>query len=130
MTYLKIKLTYILLIIPLFLFANPVTVTCSNETGAQDGDSNAAAERKLPQLEQGKWEPLFEMGEDIYPSVVISMATLKIGFWDDKQHIGDLRGTIGIAVRGTEDNCPVKVEISCGNFIAPSVFTSTLRRPR
>ena len=126
MTYLKIKLTYILLIIPLFLFANPVTVTCSNETGAQDGDSNAAAERKLPQLEQGKWEPLFEMGEDIYPSVVISMATLKIGFWDDKQHIGDLRGTIGIAVRGTEENCPITVKISGSNFIGPTTFTGTL----
>ena len=34
MTYLKIKLTYILLIIPLFLFTNPVTVTCSAEEKA------------------------------------------------------------------------------------------------
>ena len=141
MPYLKIKLTYVLFLASLFLFANPVTVTCSAEekvapeaasvtdkTDVQEGSGNAVAERQLPQLEPGEWEPLFEMGENIYPSVVISTATLKNGFWDDKQHIGDPCGTIGIAVRGTEDNCPVKVEISCGNFIAPSVFTCTLAK--
>ncbi|MBN2452989.1 MAG: hypothetical protein JXB40_01835 [Candidatus Omnitrophica bacterium] len=98
----------------------------SADTQGEEGDK--VEERKLPDLKPGEWEPLFEMGESIYPSVVISTATLKAGLWDDtdRQHMGDPWGLIGAAVRGTENNCPIKVEISGSGFIKPSVFTGTL----
>jgi len=112
------------------------TVRCAIE-GAPDpdeialpdnagGETEEVPERKLPQLAPGKWEPLFELEENIYPSVVISTATLKEALWKDKGHIGDPWGTIGIAVRGTKNDCPIKVEISGGSFIKPSSFTGTL----
>jgi hypothetical protein len=87
-----------------------------------------AEDRELPKLEPGKWEPLFELGDSIYPSLIISTATMKAGLWgdDDKQHLGDRWGIIGIAVRGTEDNCPVEVKISGDSFVRASIFTGEL----
>lgn len=95
---------------------------------AQDGEGDQGAERRLPELKPGEWQPLFEVGESIYPSFVISTATLKGGLWEDNdtQHLGDSWGVIGIAVRGTTDNCPVWVEISGEGFIKPSAFTGSL----
>ena len=139
MSYSKLNLMHILLLASLFIFTDPATVRClekektAPETASKKDDSTVQKanadnipDRKLPQLEPGKWEPLFEMGENIFPSVVISTATLKAGLWDDKQHIGDVWGVIGIAVRGVGENCPITVEISGGNFIKPSTFTGTL----
>ena len=117
MPYPKLNLIHIFLLASLVIFTGQATVRCADDD---------IPERQLPQLEPGKWEPLFEMGESIYPSVAISTATLKVGIWDDQQHIGDPWGTIGVAVRGTGNNCPVRVEISGGNFVKPSVFTGEL----
>lgn len=96
------------------------------DAGKQEEESTEPPQRRIQDLEPGQWEPLFELGESIYPSVVISTATFKTGLWDDKQHIGDRWGVIGIVVRGTEDNCPIKVEMSGSGFIKPSEFTGTL----
>lgn len=93
----------------------------SNNEGSED-----VPERKMPDLKPGSWQPLFEMGESIYPSVIISTATLKENLWDDEQHIGDPWGVIGVAIRGDENNCPIRVEISGGNFVKPSLFTGNL----
>lgn len=98
----------------------------SKVANTQEEDSQTEPKRQLPKLVKGDWQPLFEMGETIYPSVAISTATLKEGLWNDSQHIGDPWGLIGIVVRGKEKNCPIRVEISGSNFIKPSVFTSTL----
>ncbi|MCX5678946.1 MAG: hypothetical protein NTY76_07590 [Candidatus Omnitrophica bacterium] len=122
------KLTYALLIVSLFLFTDSFIIKSqAADSAEQKEDADSAPDRQLPQLAPGKWQPLFEMGENIFPSVVISTATLKQKQWDDKQqHIGDPSGTIGIALRGTRENCPVKVEISGTGFIGPTVFTGTL----
>lgn len=109
----------------LIILCHPTNVRCDNV--AQEEDADASSEdRTLPRLGPGGWEPLFELGESIYPSVVISTATLKEGIWDDKEHLGDPWGFIGVAVRGSENNCPVKVEISGESFIKPSVYTGVL----
>lgn len=108
--------------------AAPAEAPASGDADKADEDADKAEPRKLPQLQPGEWEPLFEMGESIYPSAIISTATLKGGLWDDtdKEHLGDPWGIIGIAVRGTGNNCPITVEISGGSFIGPSTFTGTL----
>lgn len=116
------KVIHILLLASLINFTDPAIVRCLEK----EADSDAAPDRKLPQLKPGQWEPLFEMGENIYPSVIISTATFKEGLWNDECHLGDPWGMIGIAVRGTGDNCPVEVEISGSKFAKPSKFTGTL----
>ena len=124
-----LKLTHILLFVSLFVFTDPAAVICleKGDSGAQEATD--APSRNIPQLEAGKWEPLFEMGESVYPSVLVSIATMKEGIWKDKQHLGDPWGVIGVAVRGIGNNCPVSVEISGVNFIKPSVFNATLDEP-
>ncbi|MFA5143046.1 MAG: hypothetical protein WC522_02595 [Candidatus Omnitrophota bacterium] len=139
MLYRTARAIFLPVIVYVFIFAGPVTAGSlaaeksaagdapkSGASGTRVDDADDAPGRKLPQLQPGKWETLFEMGESIYPSVVISTATLKNGLWDDGRHLGDPWGTIGIVVRGIEKDCPVTVEISGGNFIGPSVFTGTL----
>lgn len=96
----------------------------NKESGGEE-----APDRKLPDLKPGEWEPVFELGQSIYPSFAISTATLKEGMWDDKEHLGDPWGTIGIAVRGTSEDCPVAVQVSGGGFVAPSIFTGRLPDP-
>jgi len=100
--------------------------TTADDAADTKENGDAADERKLPSLKPGEWQPLFEMGENIYPSVVVSTATLKAGLWDDKTHIGDPWGMVGIVVRGAGKDCPVTVEIAGGNFVRPSVWNGTL----
>lgn len=119
-----IKIT--ILILGIALCGSAVAIAADADKDAKTEPENEVATRKLPDLKPGNWEPLFEMGESIYPSVVVSTATLKEGIWNDKQHIGDPWGIIGIAARGIENNCPVNVEISGGNFVKPSVYAGTL----
>lgn len=138
MSYFRIRFISVLLIASLALFVGPAaglsdtgkeakkSAPESIDRSKQVEPSGEAAQRKLPQLEPGEWAPLFELGESIYPSVVISTSTMKGSLWDDKDFLGDPYGTIGVAVRGTEDNCPVKVEISGEGFVKPTVFTGTL----
>lgn len=100
----------------------------NGDTGGVEEDDEKAEDRKLPALGPGEWEPLLELGDSIYPSLVVSTATIKAGLWEDKdgQRLGDRWGIIGIVVRAKEDNCPVEVEISGDSFIRPSVFTGRL----
>jgi hypothetical protein len=135
------KIAFVMVIISLFVFAGAgdfLYFRGSKSEAAQKADSDDekqeknivkdAPERSLPKLEPGRWEVLFEIGKGIYPSVIISTATLKAGLWEDedKQHLGDRWGIIGVAVRGTKNDCPVKVEISGDSFIKPGVYDGSL----
>ena len=126
MFYLKVRLVFIIFLASLFFCADSLSVKSLAEEQAATEGADSAPERKIPSLAPGQWEPLFELEESIYPSVVISTATLKEGLWKDKQHIGDPWGMIGIVARGDKNNCPISVEISGENFVQPSIFTGTL----
>lgn len=123
----RIKIACFMIAINLMLtLESSLLVNCHAKENDEAGQTGAVPERKLPELASGKWEPLFEMGETIFPSVAVSTATLKEGLWDDPGQIGDPWGIIGIAVRSPSDNCPVEVEVSGGDYIKTSVFTGTL----
>jgi hypothetical protein len=141
MAYLKIKQTLILLMVFLSILACAVPVLYPNEDASASGadpknnnadnateDPDKVEDRKLPDLGPGEWEPLFELGDNMYPSLIVGTATVKEDLWDkdDKMHLGDSWGIIGIVVRGTEDNCPIEVEIAGDSFIKASVFTGKL----
>ncbi|HBM16278.1 MAG TPA: hypothetical protein DD381_08070 [Lentisphaeria bacterium] len=83
---------------------------------------------RIPDLKAGKWEPIYSMGKNLFPSVVISTITLKNGGdWDtESNHLGENWGTIGIAVCSPKDNCSINVEISSDTFIKPTTFIGTL----
>jgi hypothetical protein len=121
------KTMRIIMILCLMLSLCPYVPTkCQAEESAGTEQAEAVPERKLPELAAGKWEPLFEMGETIFPSVAVSTATLKEGLWDDAGYAGDPWGVIGVVVRSPSDNCPIRVEVSGGSYIKASVLTGTL----
>ena len=137
----KLRLMFVLLLTSLWILAYPQAIRClekekaapeathnKSDQSAREEGADGVPMRKIPQLEPGTWEPIFEVGDSIYPSVAISTATLKIGLWaeNDKQHLGDPWGIIGMAIRGTKDNCAVEVEIWGESFIKPSTFTGEL----
>lgn len=141
MPYSKKRSAHLLFFAFLFILISPdsilypadnqgMTAVSGNiEAGKESGGDDKVEPRKLPRMESGNWEPLFEMGESIYPSVIITTATLKDDLWDDEDksnHLGDSWGFMGIVVRGTAKDCPVTVEISGNGFIKPSTFTGTL----
>lgn len=130
-----VKLRYLCILAVAFVCAAAPAAAREGGEGvraASAGGGEEAAEtvagRALPDLAPGSWEPLFEMGESMYPSVVISTATLKGGLWDEKdeQHLGDPWGMIGVAVRGTGPDTHVRVEIAGGSFLRPSAWNGTL----
>lgn len=127
MRYLRKRPAYIIFAVCLFIITANLIVAHA-ATDAQSEESNKVEERKLPDLKPGTWEPLFEAGDSLYPSLAIITATLKGGIWDedDRQHLGDPWGVIGIVVRGIGDNCAVEVELSGESFVKPSIFTGEL----
>lgn len=97
----------------------------------RDNDAiSLGSESRIPPLAPGKWVPIFELGENLFPSQVISTATLKLDEEDredeDPQRLGDVMGTIGVAIHSPRTDCPVKVEISGGSVIRPSSFSAVM----
>lgn len=84
------------------------------------------AEKKLA---SGAWLPCFELGQNIYPAMVISSATLKTPEPDEKsQRLGDPWGCIGIAVKSPADNFLLELELSGGKYVRPSKMECQLPR--
>lgn len=126
--YMKSRTWSALILASLLILTYSQAIYSESDQGVQEENADGVPDRNIPQLESGKWEPLLEVGDSIYPSLIISTATLKIDLWDetDKQHLGDPWGIIGIAVRGAKDNCAVVVEIWGESFIKPSIFNGEL----
>lgn len=117
----------IALCISLFLLCNPLILSHAAEN-KKSKDNETETESRVPDLKPGKWEPLYRMGKNLFPSVVISTVTLKEDEDDerDPNHLGAIWGTIGIAICAPKNDCPVSVEISSGTFIKPTMFNVTL----
>ena len=79
-----------------------------------------------PRLKPGKWEALFELGENLFPSMVICTATLKDDGENDEFRIGNPWSSIGVAICPPQTDCPVKVEISGGSYIKSGVWKGIL----
>jgi hypothetical protein len=93
---------------------------------AEAAGAEEAPPRKLPDLKGGEWEPVFELGESIYPSFVIGTSTLKDKMWDDDVHLGDPWGTIGIVVKPPVDACPVALQVLGDGFVQQGTYAGVL----
>lgn len=98
--------------------------------GRDHDEISLGSESRIPPLAPGKWVPVFEMGEKLFPSQVISTATFKLDEEDredeDPQRLGDVMGTIGVAIHSPRADCPVKVEISGGSVIRSSTLAGIM----
>ena len=96
-----------------------------NNSSAKTNEEETVS--RIPDLKPGKWEPLYRMGKNLFPSVVISTVTLKEED-DDRvpNQLGALWGTIGIAICSPKNDCPISLEVSSGTFFKPTTFSVTL----
>ena len=71
--------------------------------------------------------PITGWENQLFPSYLISTATLKLGeVPDDRLLLGDPFGVLGVEVEAPADNTPVKVTISCDDYLEPSEFSGVL----
>jgi hypothetical protein len=66
-----------------------------------------------------KWEPIVKMGE-LFPSYIISTATVKNRAPQPPNYFGDWHGQIGAAISATAENTLVKVTVRSTKLIKPS----------
>ncbi len=75
------------------------------------------------------WHIVTGFGDDLFPSVIVSTATLKEDESDkDPLVLGDTFGLLGVALEAPEKGAKVRVEIRSRRLIEPSVFEGTLAR--
>lgn len=79
-------------------------------------------------LKPGEWGLLFELGENLFPSMVICTATLKDDGddADDEFRLGEPWSSIGVEICSPQADCPVKVEISGGGHVKSGVWQGTM----
>src|SRR5215218_4966324 len=72
------------------------------------------------------WEPYMELGKDVFPSLLISTATVdwhaEEGEEDEEAAVllGDPNGWFGVAVDGVKEGSKITVEISGDAWVKPS----------
>ena len=107
------------------IFAAFTFINAGINTHARSEEKEKAEKKLAP----GAWMPCFEIGQNIYPSMVVSSATIAQPEQDKKSHrLGDSWGTIGIAVKSPADNFTLEMEISGGRYVRPSKFECQLPR--
>lgn len=99
-----------------------LSIPVTTETDSQESE-------QVEELKPGEWTPLFDLGFCIFPSMVISTATINVTTDNADQmqeRIGEWWGTIGLAVCSPRKSCPVQVEISGNTYIKPSKYKVVL----
>jgi hypothetical protein len=75
----------------------------------------------------GQVTPITGWENQLFPSYLISTATLKIAEPPADQHLlGDPFGVLGVEIEAPADNTPVTVTISCDEYLEPSAFAGVL----
>jgi hypothetical protein len=70
-------------------------------------------------LSEVKWEPIVKMGE-LFPSYIISTATVKNREPKPPNYFGDWHGQIGASISATAENTLVRVNVQSTKLIKPS----------
>ena len=78
----------------------------------------------------GQVTPITGWENQLFPSYLISTATLKVGEPPAEQHLlGEPFGVLGVEVEALAENTPVKVTITCDEYFEPSEFSGVLPTP-
>lgn len=86
-----------------------------------------------------KWEPLIEMDGHIFPSLILSTATLsdsvkeklnKVNQNNKFEILGDPLGLFTIAVNNVKPDAKVKIEVSLGDIANDSIFEGVLKQKK
>ncbi len=99
-----------------------LSIPITSETDSQGSE-------EVEQLKPGEWTPLFDLGFCLFPSMIVSTATINVTTDNADQmqeRIGEWWGTIGIAVCSPRKDSPLKVEIFSSTYIKHSTFKIVL----
>lgn len=65
------------------------------------------------------WEPFIDWGKQIFPSYLVSTATLDASFSKpDKNYLGDQMNVVGVAVNSPRSGAKIKIEIDSTRYFA------------
>lgn len=77
-----------------------------------------------------EWQPVVDMGEEIFPSFIVASATMKESPFDaandSPNRLGDKRGVVGVEVVNPAPNSKLRVELGENEIMRPSVFETEL----
>lgn len=105
----------------------------NNTKNKSANDNDTQNSEQVEELKPGEWAPLFDLGLCLFPSMIISTATINITTDNAEQmqeRLGEWWGTIGVEICSPSNNCPIKIEISGNTFIKPSIFKTTLPKAK
>lgn len=98
------------------------SITADNQANSYEGDQSE-------ELKPGEWTPLFDLGFCLFPSMIISTATItqpSSNVDQMEERLGEWWGTIGLEVCSPRKNCPLKIEISGNTYIRASTYKVVL----
>jgi len=76
---------------------------------------------------QAEFTPIAGWDRQLFPSYIIATASYRPGAAvDDKTALGDPLGLLGVVVRSTGPNTPIKVTIECSDYFESSSYSGTL----
>ena len=76
--------------------------------------------------QEGSWTIQTDFHDQIFPSFVISTATMQLNSPKDATILGDANGSIGIQVVSPSNQFPIRVSIEAGRYIHESHFSGKL----
>ena len=105
-----------------------VVVADDEEAEAPAADSESTNEQAEPAMAPGEWEIWLDMNNQIYPSWLLSTATMKSDTPNEENELGDPFGTIGIIICAPKDNCQLDMTVSSAKIIRPTRFHAVLKK--
>ncbi len=80
------------------------------------------------QADEEIWEIISATEDELFPSLIYATATMKADPDAEEQEdvLGDLNGTVGVAIDSPKKSSSLKIEISGGEFIKPTTYKITL----
>jgi len=77
-----------------------------------------------------EWQPVVDMGEEVFPSFIVASATMKESPFDtindSPTRLGDHRGVVGVEIKNPASHMKVRVEIADNEIMRSSVYESEL----
>ncbi|MFO1007603.1 MAG: hypothetical protein U0929_16695 [Planctomycetaceae bacterium] len=73
--------------------------------------------------------PITGWDEQLYPSFLVSTASVKEAPWIDSESpeiLGDRGGMLGVSITSPGDETPIKVTVTCNDIMEPTTFSGTL----
>ena len=124
--------------VPIALAAGAIAIVAATVLGwfAFHGKSGGKAAGEVTVITtpapgvSAEWEPVVDMGEQIFPALIVASAAMKESPFDtvndSPTRLGDHRGVVGIQIKNPRAHTKARVEIADNDIMRSSVFEGDL----